>query len=98
MKPTKRIGKNNKNNTKTAKQKLRSRKTLTIHAVAEEPESPDLSAEDLHRWYRALKTPVTIRMDAEVLAWFKRGGRGYQTRINMALRKLMRDQRKKSGE
>ena len=83
---------------KAASRNKRSRKTYNIQAVAEEPESPALSAEDLHRWYKALKTPVTIRLDAEVLAWFKRDGRGYQTRINQALRRLMREQRKRSGE
>ncbi len=94
MKKTKQV----KKKAKPANRKKRSRETFTIQAVADEPENPDLSAEDLHRWYRALKTPVTIRMDAEVLAWFKRGGRGYQTRINMALRKLMRQQKNAAGE
>jgi uncharacterized protein (DUF4415 family) len=42
--------------------------------------------------------PVTLRLDADVLAWFKKLGRGYQTRINQALRKLMIDERKRSGE
>jgi uncharacterized protein (DUF4415 family) len=38
--------------------------------------------------YRPLKQPVTIRLDADVVAWFKEhsGGRGYQTGINNALR------------
>jgi uncharacterized protein (DUF4415 family) len=94
MKKTKRV----KKKAKRASRKKRSRETFTLQAVAGEPENSDLSAEDLHRWYRALKTPVTIRMDAEVLAWFKRGGRGYQTRINMALRKLMRQQKNAAGE
>ncbi len=91
MKKTKRV----KKGAKTANRKKRTREIITIQAVADEPDSPDLSADDLRRWYRALKTPVTIRMDAEVLAWFKREGRGYQTRINMALRKMMREERKK---
>ena len=39
--------------------------------------------------YRPLKKPVTLRLDADVLAWFKKGGRRYQTRINEALRKVM---------
>lgn len=30
--------------------------------------------------------PVHIRLDADVLRWFKAGGRGYQTRINAVLR------------
>ncbi|MEI6634347.1 MAG: BrnA antitoxin family protein [Chlamydiota bacterium] len=32
------------------------------------------------------KTSVSIRLDADVLNWFKRKGRGYQTRINAILR------------
>jgi uncharacterized protein (DUF4415 family) len=36
-----------------------------------------------------VKVPVTIKMDADILAWFKAGGKGYQTRINTALRNLM---------
>lgn len=39
--------------------------------------------------YRPVKKPVTLRLDADVLAWFKRDGRRYQTRINAALRKVM---------
>ena len=39
--------------------------------------------------YRPLKKPVTLRLDADVLAWFKKDGRRYQTRINNALRKVM---------
>jgi uncharacterized protein (DUF4415 family) len=40
-------------------------------------------------FYRPLKKPVTLRLDADVLAWFKKDGRRYQTRINGALRKVM---------
>ena len=32
------------------------------------------------------KTPVSIRLDPEVLAFFKAQGKGYQTRINAVLR------------
>ena len=39
--------------------------------------------------YRPLKKPVTLRLDADVLAWFKKDGRRYQTRINKALRGVM---------
>ncbi len=41
------------------------------------------------RFYRPVKSPVTIRIDADVLAWLKSGGRGYQTRINRVLRREM---------
>ena len=40
-------------------------------------------------FYRPQKQQLTLRLDADVIAWFKqraRGGRGYQTDINHALR------------
>ncbi len=38
------------------------------------------------------KTQLTIRLDADVLAWLKAHGRGYQTRINRILRVVMENQ------
>ncbi len=40
-------------------------------------------------FYRPVKKPITVRIDADVLAWFKKDGRKYQSRINAALRKVM---------
>ena len=40
------------------------------------------------------KTPVSIRLDPEVLAFFKAQGRGYQTRINAVLRAYIEAQRR----
>lgn len=51
---------------------------------------------ELARFYRPVKQPVTLRLDADVLAWFKKQGRGYQTRINRALRELMMEGWKES--
>jgi uncharacterized protein (DUF4415 family) len=48
--------------------------------------------------YKPIKKPVTLRLDADVLAWFKKQGHGYQTRINRALRKVMMGERKQSEE
>ncbi len=45
--------------------------------------------------YKPVKKPVTLRLDADLLAWFQRSGRGYQTRINRALRKVMIEESKK---
>jgi uncharacterized protein (DUF4415 family) len=53
---------------------------------------------ELAKMYKPLKKPVTLRLDADVLAWFKRPGRGYQTRINRALRELMLQGRKKAAK
>ena len=35
------------------------------------------------------KAPVSIRLDQDVLEWFKSQGKGYQTRINALLRAYM---------
>lgn len=41
------------------------------------------------KWYRPVKKPVSIRLDADVLAWLKSQGNGYQTRVNSVLREKM---------
>lgn len=44
------------------------------------------------KFYRPIKKQVTLRLDADVLDWFKAqqgGARGYQTAINAALRKVV---------
>jgi uncharacterized protein (DUF4415 family) len=41
------------------------------------------------RFYKPIKMPTTVRVDADVLAWLKSQGRGYQTRINAILREAM---------
>ncbi len=43
---------------------------------------------------RLNKVAVYIRLDREVLDYYKAGGRGYQTRINRDLRRLVRSRRK----
>jgi len=42
------------------------------------------------RFYRPLTEQITLRIDADVLAWFRAGGNKYQTRINAALREYIR--------
>jgi uncharacterized protein (DUF4415 family) len=37
------------------------------------------------------KVSTTIRLDADILAWYKAQGSGYQTRINDALRQVMEE-------
>ena len=43
---------------------------------------------------RPVKVPVGLKLDSDVLAWFKARGRGYQTRINAVLRRYVEAQRK----
>ena len=57
------------------------------------PELADWSGAVVGRFYRPVKQPVTIRIDADVLAWLKSKGKGYQTRINRLLRAAMRQSR-----
>ena len=39
--------------------------------------------------YRPVKIPVKINYDADVLEWFRSFGKGYQTKMNAALREYM---------
>jgi uncharacterized protein (DUF4415 family) len=39
--------------------------------------------------YRPVKQKVTLRLDADILAWLKSQGKGYQSRINAILRREM---------
>lgn len=39
--------------------------------------------------YRPIKKQITARLDADVLAWLKAGGKGYQSRMNAILRREM---------
>ena len=48
------------------------------------------------KFYRPKKTSVTIRLDADVIAWLKGTGEGYQTRINSYLRQLMNQNRRRA--
>jgi uncharacterized protein (DUF4415 family) len=72
-----------------------------LEALAARPDSeidlsdaPELPAE---RWkqgirghfYRPVKRQITARVDADVLAWLKSQGKGYQSRINAILRREM---------
>jgi uncharacterized protein (DUF4415 family) len=38
------------------------------------------------RHVKAMKAAILIRLDAEVMAWLRRKGQGYQTEINRILR------------
>ena len=69
-----------------------------LKASADEAKgSRDLMA-DISKMYKPLKKPVTLRLDADILAWFKKKGSGYQTRINRALRAFIMERGKESAE
>lgn len=53
------------------------------------PAVRDWSKAVVGKFYRPIKKPLTIRIDADVLAWLKGQGKGYQTRVNALLREAM---------
>jgi uncharacterized protein (DUF4415 family) len=53
------------------------------------PEITDWSNAVRGKFYRPVKQSLTIRLDADVIAWLKSQGSGYQTRINSILRSAM---------
>ncbi|SIR15778.1 BrnA antitoxin of type II toxin-antitoxin system [Rhizobium sp. RU20A] len=60
---------------------------------------PDALAMSDDEWATAVavkpaKVPMTLKLDADVLDWFRQNGKGYQTRINMVLRRYMEAQKK----
>lgn len=80
---------------------LSSEQRAELEALASEPESgidfsdiPPLTDAffanaQRNPFYRPIKAQVTVRLDADVLAWLKTGGRGYQTKLNAILRRAM---------
>jgi uncharacterized protein (DUF4415 family) len=48
-------------------------------------------------FYRPVKQQLTVRLDSDVVAWLRRQGRGYQTRLNKVLRDVMMDDIQKSA-
>jgi uncharacterized protein (DUF4415 family) len=55
------------------------------------PELPPAAWKDAvrGRFYRPVKQAVSMRLDADVIAWLKKPGKGYQTRANRILRQRM---------
>jgi uncharacterized protein (DUF4415 family) len=97
--------------TKFEARELTAEERVELRELAKRPDSaidysdiPRTGPEDwrgaeVGQFYRPLKRQLTLRIDADVLDWFKReadDGRGYQTRINRALREYVTI-RKKAG-
>lgn len=40
-------------------------------------------------FYRPIKRPLSLRVDADMIDWFQQQGQGYQTRMNSALREYV---------
>jgi uncharacterized protein (DUF4415 family) len=53
------------------------------------PETLDWTGAVVGKFYRPVKEALSLRLDADILAWLKGQGPGYQTRINELLRSAM---------
>jgi uncharacterized protein (DUF4415 family) len=63
--------------------------------TSDAPELLDWSGAKRGLFYRPVKQQLTLRLDADVVAWFKShtmSNEGYQTRINRALREYVTGQ------
>jgi uncharacterized protein (DUF4415 family) len=63
--------------------------------TSDAPELRDWSGAKRGVFYRPVKQQLTLRLDADVVDWFKRhttSDEGYQTRINRALREYVQGQ------
>lgn len=82
---------------RTEKQRAEIRKLRELREedldLSDIPEVRDWSGGVVGRFYRPIKKQVTLRIDADVLAWLKAQGKGYQTRINGILREAMKGKR-----
>jgi uncharacterized protein (DUF4415 family) len=80
---------------------LTEKQKAELEALAERPDAdidtseiPPLTAKfwtdaARGRFYKPIKTSTTVRIDADVLAWLRAQGKGYQSRINAILRREM---------
>ena len=80
--------------TKTQAAEIQKLAALT-DADIDTTEMPELTTQQLEaaqvaRFYKPLKKPVTIRLDADVLEWFKTHYDKYQTNVNQILREHMK--------
>ncbi len=92
---------------RTTSQSLTARQKRELAAIAalpdDEIDTSDIPELPLSAWkdavrgrfYRPVKQAVSLRLDADVVAWLKKPGKGYQTRANYILRERMLAQRKK---
>ena len=68
--------------------------------TSDAPEVRDWSAARRGLFYRPIKQQLTLRLDADLIAWFRMHapkGEGYQTRINRVLREYVQHQSRRAG-
>ena len=85
--------------TATQKRELKALAVLTDNEIdfSDIPEQRDWSDAKRGLFYKPIKQQLTLRLDADLVDWFKKNGTGYQTRINTALRDYVKKQGRKSA-
>jgi uncharacterized protein (DUF4415 family) len=85
---------------KRKKARLRSRKGIELRASIEDDLLflAEKEADAESRWNRPRKRRISLRVDVEVVDWFKSKGPGYQTRMNRILRRVMMEGKKREEE
>ena len=83
--------------TRKQRAELKSLAALRDDAIdtSDAPQLLDWAGAKRGLFYRPVKQQLTLRLDADVVAWFKNhttSDEGYQTRINRALRKYVHEQ------
>jgi uncharacterized protein (DUF4415 family) len=76
---------------KTDRNRLKGLSDAEIRKAAKA--DPDAAPVASSEWFRRAKllepqpkTPISMRLDEDIVKWFRARGRGYQTRINAVLR------------
>jgi uncharacterized protein (DUF4415 family) len=68
--------------------------------TSDAPEIRDWAGARRGLFYRPVKQQLTLRLDAEIVAWFRthaRSNEGYQTRINRVLREYVKRHKTKTA-
>jgi uncharacterized protein (DUF4415 family) len=63
--------------------------TSDIPELTDEMWKNAVRGRDMRKFWRPVKQAVSLRLDADVIAWLKKDGQGYQTRANQMLRERM---------
>lgn len=62
------------------------------------PKSDEEFWKDAEAIFPSKKIHLSIRLDDDIVSWFKRFGRGYQTKINFVLRSYISSVKRKQAE
>lgn len=94
------LRKADRNESRTDRERLRRMTESELEeSIASDPDWNRVPQDWYLKAQAVMPTPkklVSVRLDADLLAWFKGLGRGYQTRMNAVLRSFM-DEEKKRG-